>query len=142
MDNATILQALNEGKPVSTEELIMLRSKGMHEIRFELILRLIHRGEALITISVYWEDEHEFMLKPHVEDKLRKLVFGRGKRVISEFPDMWLLCYPHDAKIKNIVDKALDRMVSEALNKLAAGANPISPRTGDFDRPDEVPRHG
>ena len=145
MDNATILRALNEGKPVPAEDLITLRSKGMHEIRFELILGLIHRGEALITISVYWEDEHEFMLKPYVEDKSRKLIFGRGKRVTAEFPDMWLLRYPHDAKIKNIVDRMIEKMVSEALNRLAAEAariNPVPPKPGNFDQSDKVPPYG
>jgi len=127
MNESEILQALKEGKPVRSEDLITLRSRAMHEIRFELILRLMHRGESLTTISVYWEDEHEFMLTPHVENKIRKLVFGRAVRRCVEFPDLWLLCYLHDAAITDIVNRELDRIADAAVGKTAAESGQAKP---------------
>lgn len=120
MTEAEIIQALKDGKPVRAEDLIPLRSKAMHEIRFELILRLMRRGESLTAISAYWEDEHEFMLSPHVENKNRKLVFGKPPSTSVEFPDLWLLCYMHDAAIRNRVNLELDRIVDAATGKTAA----------------------
>jgi hypothetical protein len=64
------------------------------------------------TLSIYWEKGTEFMLKPQVEDVLRRLVIGRRKHVAGEFADLWLLCYPDDSEIKHLVEREIDLMVA------------------------------
>jgi hypothetical protein len=71
------------------------------------------------TLSIYWEQGTEFMLKRELEDTRRKLVLGRRKHVSGTFPDLWLLCYPDDQEIKQSVEQELDRMV-EKVRELGA----------------------
>ena len=103
--------ALRSGKPLASHRIVQLRSMGMHSIRFEFVVRLLRSGLKVDTLSIYWEQGTEFMLKREVEDAKRRLILGRRKRVIGEFPDLWLLCYPEDEEIKGLVEKELDTMV-------------------------------
>jgi len=86
---------------------------GMHSIRFEFVVRLLRSGLKVDTLSIYWEHGNEFMLKREVEDNRRRLVLGRRMRIHGEFPDLWLLCYPDDEEIKQLVEQELDGMVEK-----------------------------
>ena len=94
------------------QKLIELRSKGMHTVRFEFIVRLLRLNTQIITLSIYWEDGREFMQIPTVQNERRKLVYASAPRVSGHFDDMALLCYAHDPEAKSKVDAELDRMVA------------------------------
>jgi hypothetical protein len=57
------------------------------------------------------------MLKPSVESLARRLVLGRKKHVSGEFADLWLLCYPEDGEVRQLVEREIDRMVERASEK-------------------------
>lgn len=105
------ITALQQGAPLPPQKLIELRSKGMHTVRFEFIVRLLRLNTQIITLSICWEDGREFMQIPSVQNVERKLVYASEPRVHGLFEDMALLCYPHDPAAKIKVDAELDRMV-------------------------------
>ncbi len=111
MSDMETITALKQGAPLPPQKLIELRSKGMHTVRFEFIVRLLRLNTQIITLSIYWEDGREFMQIPAVQNVERKLVYASEPRVHGLFDDMSLLCYPHDAVAKAKVDAELDRMV-------------------------------
>jgi len=104
--------ALKRGMPLPPQRLIELRSKGMHTVRFEFIVRLLRLNTQIITLSIYWEDGREFMQIPAVQNVQRKLVYASVPRVHGLFDDRALLCYAHDADAKSRIDTELDRMVA------------------------------
>lgn len=91
----------------------------MEVIRGEFMRRLLRACPTVDTLSIYWERAPEFVLTGQVQDVARKLVFGRRYRVTGEFKDLWLLCYPEDDEIKQLVEREIDRMVG-AVAALAA----------------------
>jgi len=107
------IQALRAGAPLPAHRIIPLRSKGMHAIRFEFVVRLLRTNLTVDTLTIYWDGGHDFLLKQTVEDARRRLVLGRKNAVYGEFPDLWLLCYPEDEEIKQLVDKELERMIEQ-----------------------------
>jgi hypothetical protein len=113
------LDALRRKQPVPGHRVVQLRAMGMHSIRFEFVVRLLRSGLKVDTLSIYWENGTEFMLKRELEEARRKLVLGRRKHVTGTFPDLWLLCYPDDLEIKKSVEQELDRMV-EKVRELGA----------------------
>jgi hypothetical protein len=104
--------ALRAGKPLPEHRITDLRSTGMHAIRSEFISRLLRSSVKPDTMTIYWEHGKEFLLDREVKDVSRTLAFGGRKRVTGAFPDVWLLCYPDDAEIKQLVELELDRMVA------------------------------
>lgn len=86
---------------------------GMHSIRFEFVVRLLRSSLKVDTLSIYWEQGTDFMLKPNVESAMRRLVLGRRKHVSGEFADLWLLCYPDDEETRQRVEQEIDRMVEQ-----------------------------
>lgn len=106
------IAALKQGAPLPAQKLVELRSKGMHTVRFEFIVRLLRLNTQIITLSIYWEDGREFMQIPSVQNIPRKLVYASEPRVSGHFDDMDLLCYPLDPSAKQKVDAELDRMVT------------------------------
>ncbi|MCE2999367.1 MAG: hypothetical protein ACK59Y_01865 [Betaproteobacteria bacterium] len=96
---------------MTPQRLIEMRSKGMHTVRFEFIVRLLRLNTQIITLSIYWEDGREFMQVPTVQNTQRKLVYASEPRVAGLFDDLSLLCYPLDPDAKTRVDAELDRMV-------------------------------
>ena len=46
-----------------------------------------------------------------MEEEKRRLVLGRINAVYGEFPDLWLLCYPEDEEIKQLVEAEIERMI-------------------------------
>jgi hypothetical protein len=113
------IQALRAGEPLAAQRIIPLRSKGMHAIRFELVVRLLRTGLAVDTLSIYWERGHEFLLKQSVENARRRLVLGRGSHIAGEFPDLWLLCYPEDEEIKRLVEQEIEGMIQRVPDRAA-----------------------
>jgi hypothetical protein len=107
------IRALKAGEPLPSHRVVQLRSLGMHSIRFEFVVRLLRSSLKVDTLSIYWEQGNEFMLKPDVESAMRRLVFGRRKHVSGEFADLWLLCYPEDEEIRMRVEQEIDRMVEQ-----------------------------
>ena len=107
------IEALRAGKPLPAHRIIPLRSKGMHSIRFEFVVRLLRTSLTVDTLSIYWERGHEFLLKQVVENEKRRLVLGRVNAVYGEFPDLWLLCYPEDDEIKRLVEQEIERMIAQ-----------------------------
>jgi hypothetical protein len=106
------ISALKAGEPLPSHRVVQLRSMGMHTVRFEFVVRLLRSSIRVDTLSIYWEQGAEFMLRPQVEDVRRRLVIGRRKRVSGEFADLWLLCYPDDAEVKQLVEREIDLMVA------------------------------
>lgn len=105
------ISALRAGERLPSHRVVQLRSMGMHSIRFEFVVRLLRSSLRVDTLSIYWEQGNDFMLKPDVENTQRRLVLGRRKHVSGEFEDIWLLCYPDDAEIRQLVEREIDRMV-------------------------------
>jgi hypothetical protein len=116
------ISALKAGERLPSHRVVQLRSMGMHSIRFEFVVRLLRSSHRVDTLSIYWEQGTDFMLKPDVENARRRLVLGRRKHASGEFEDLWLLCYPDDAEVRRRVEQEIDRMVEQAS---AQGA-PIS----------------
>jgi len=106
------ITALKHGAPMPSQKLVELRSKGMHTVRFEFIVRLLRLNTQIITLSIYWEDGREFVQIPAVQNVQRKLVYASEPRVSGFFDDISLLCYPLDPEAKAKVDAELDRMVA------------------------------
>ena len=106
------ITALKQGTPLAPQKLIEMRSKGMHTVRFEFIVRLLRLNTQIITLSIYWEDGREFMQIPASQNVQRKLVYASEPRVSGFFDDISLLCYPLDPDAKAKVDAELDRMVA------------------------------
>lgn len=107
------IKALKTGESVPSHRVVQLRSMGMHSIRFEFVVRLLRSGLKVDTLTIYWENGTEFMLKREVEKLRRRLVLGRRRRVSGEFSDLALLCYPDDEETKQEVERELDRMVEK-----------------------------
>jgi len=108
------IRALKAGETMPSHRVVQLRSLGMHSIRFEFVVRLLRSSLRVDTLSIYWEQGTEFMLKRDVESVPRRLVLGRGKHVSGEFADIWLLCYPDDEEVRQLVEQEIDRMVEMA----------------------------
>ncbi|MGH8621011.1 MAG: hypothetical protein ACREUB_00280 [Burkholderiales bacterium] len=108
------IRALKAGEPLPSHRVVQLRSTGMHSIRFEFVVRLLRSSLRVDTLSIYWEQGTEFMLRREVESVPRRLVLGRRKHVSGEFADLWLLCYPDDEEVKQLVEREIDRMVETA----------------------------
>jgi hypothetical protein len=108
------IKALKSGGALPAHRIVQLRSMGMHSIRFEFVVRLLRSGLKVDTLSIYWENGTEFMLRREVESVARRLVLGRRRRVAGDFRDEWLLCYPDDTETREAVDEVLDRMVQSA----------------------------
>jgi hypothetical protein len=111
------IRALKAGEPLPSHRVVQLRSMGMHSIRFEFVVRLLRSSLRVDTLSIYWEQGTEFMLRRDVESVPRRLVLGRRKHVSGEFADLWLLCYPDDEEVKQLVEREIDRMVESAGGK-------------------------
>jgi hypothetical protein len=107
------IEALRSGAQLPAHRIIPLRSKGMHAVRFEFVVRLLRTSFTVDTLSIYWERGHEFLLKQTVEEEKRRLVLGRMNSVYGEFPDRWLLCYPDDEETKRLVEQEIDRMIAQ-----------------------------
>ena len=116
------IEALRKGARLPAHRIIPLRSKGMHSIRFEFVVRLLRTSMTVDTLSIYWERGHEFLLKQVVEDEKRRLVLGRVNAVYGEFPDLWLLCYPEDEEIKRLVEAEIERMIAQVRAQQDAAA--------------------
>lgn len=116
------ISALKAGERLPSHRVVQLRSMGMHSIRFEFVVRLLRSSRRVDTLSIYWEQGTDFMLRPDVEKAQRRLVLGRRKHVSGEFEDLWLLCYPDDAEIRQLVEREIDRMVE----RVSAQGAPIS----------------
>jgi hypothetical protein len=104
--------ALRRGTPLAPQRLIEMRSKGMHTVRFEFIVRLLRLNTQVITLSIFWEDGREFMQIPTIQNMPRRLIYASAPRLVGLFDDLSLLCYPLDPEVKTRVDAELDRMIS------------------------------
>jgi hypothetical protein len=113
------VMALRGQQPLPAHRVIQLRSNGMHAVRMEFVIRLLRAALKVDTLSIYWERAHEFMLRREVEDVERRLIFGRRRRVIGNFRDLWILCYPDDAELRQSVESEIDRMVEEVRHILS-----------------------
>ena len=103
--------ALRAGHPLPEHRITDLRSTGMHAIRSEFITRLLRSGSKPDTLTIYWEHGNEFLLDRELRNVSRKLAFGGRKRITGEFLDLWLLCYPDDDEIRQLVELELHRMI-------------------------------
>jgi hypothetical protein len=106
------ITALKTGGLLPAHRIVQLRSMGMHSIRFEFVVRLLRSGLKVDTLSIYWENGTEFMLRREVENVRRRLVLGRRKRVVGDFLDLWLLCYPDDEETRQSVEGVIESMVN------------------------------
>ena len=102
---------LQAGKPLPEHRITHLRLTGMQAIRSEFFTRLLRSGSKPDTLTIYWDHGNEFLSEREVGNVLRKLTFGGRNRVTGEFLDLWLLCYPDDSEIRQLVEYELDRMV-------------------------------
>jgi len=118
------LRALNERGRLSPHRMAELRSSGMHAIRFELIVRLLHTGVREDSLSIFWDHSPQSLVEAPFGEARWRLVLGRGIRNAVEFPDLWVLCYPNDAEIRRAVDAALDQTVERARHRNPAPERP------------------
>jgi hypothetical protein len=107
------ITALLAGEPLPAHRIVQLRSKAMHALRFEFIVRLLRSGVTVDTLTIYWDRGYEFMQRREVDEARCRLTLGRKRPVSGEFPDIWLLCYPDDAEIKQLAELEIDRMVGQ-----------------------------
>jgi len=107
---------LGRGSPLPHKKLMELRFKGMQAVRFEFIVRLMQLKIEIYTLSIYWEDGHNFMRLPALQNGICKLVYASAASVSGEFGDISLLRYPHDPRVKAELDAELDRMVASIGN--------------------------
>ena len=104
------ITALQSGESLPAERVIELRSAGMAAVRSEFIQRLLRASASVETLLIYWEHGHQAVFIGQPEAVARKLVCGHRNRVVGEFPDLWLLCYPDDSEVKQSVEREIDRM--------------------------------
>ena len=121
MSDAEVITTLKSGIALPPLKLIELRSKAMHTVRFEFIVRLLRLDTQIITLSIYWEDGREFVQVPVVQNVQRKLVYASAPRVSGLFDDLALLCYPYDPDSKVHVEAELDRMVNMIWQQASKG---------------------
>ncbi len=120
MSETDIITALKSGIPVPAQRVMELRSKGMHDIRFELVHQLLRSGVWVNTISVYWEGQQEFLKQPMLHDTDRKLVVRQRTPVAGLFKDLWLIGYSEDAEIRRLVDAEIARMLEGVVAQSSA----------------------
>lgn len=99
---------------LSPREIGDLRSKCLHAIRFQLVVRLLHAGLREDTLSIFWDNSPQSLVEKPVGEAGWRLVLGRGSRIEVELPDPWVLGYPDDAEARQLVEAALDEMVEKA----------------------------
>lgn len=107
------LGALNASGQLSPQRIAALRSTGMHAIRFQLVVRLLHAGLREDTVSIFWDHNPRALLDEPFGKAKWRIVLGRGSRNATVLPDLWVLCYPDDAGIRQSVEAALDQMVEK-----------------------------
>lgn len=112
MGDADAIAALKRGESLPGAKIIELRSKGMHDVRFEVLHRLLRTGVSLNTLSLYWDAGTEFHKSPVVENVDRKLIIRHDGIVTGRFSDLWLLCYADDAEIRQLAQEEISRMIA------------------------------
>jgi hypothetical protein len=118
------LEALNARGQLPRQRIAELRSTGMHAIRFQLVVRLLHGGLREDTVSIFWDHSPQSLVEAPFGEAKWRLVLGRGSRNTVEVPDLWVLCYPDDPEIRRSVDAALDRIVERARRQNPGGERP------------------
>lgn len=113
------IAAAHAVESLSAERVKELRSLGMEVVLGIFMRRLLRACPTVDTLSIYWERAPEFMSTGQVQNVARKLVFGRRYRVAGEFMDLWLLLYPEEGEIKQLVEREIDRMVSAVAALIA-----------------------
>jgi len=108
------LGALNASGQLSPRRIAELRSTGMHAIRFQLVVRLLHAGLREDTLSIFWDHNPRSLVEKPLGEGTWRLVLGRGSRTTVDLPDLWVVCYPDDAETRQSVQAALDRTVEKA----------------------------
>ena len=99
---------------LSPHEIADSRSRCMHAIRFQLVVRLLHAGLREDTLSIFWDHSPQSLVEKPLGEARWRLVLGRGSRIEVELPDPWLLGYPDDAEARQSVEAALDEVVEKA----------------------------
>ncbi|MCL6644606.1 MAG: hypothetical protein K6U88_06420 [Dehalococcoidia bacterium] len=107
------IRGLRAGKSLPAHRVVELRSKAMHAIRTEFVVRMLRAHRSVDTLTVHWEGARQAMLSGQVEERPWRLVCGRGGRVSGEFQDLWLLCYPEDEEVRTLIEDQIERMVAE-----------------------------
>lgn len=105
---------LNACAELSPHEVADLRSKRMHDIRFRLVVRLLHAGLREDTLTIFWDHNLQALAEWPLGEARWRLVLGRGSRIEVDLPDPWVLGYPEDAEARQLVEAALDEMVEKA----------------------------
>src|SRR5918996_251820 len=82
---------------LSPRQIARLRSTGMHAIRFQLVVRLLHAGLREDTLSIFWDHGPQSLVEKPLGEAKWRLILGRGSRIAAELPDSWVLGYPDDA---------------------------------------------
>lgn len=139
------LRALKARGQLSPRRIAELRSTGMHAIRFQLVVRLLHAGLREDTLSIFWDHSPRTLVEAPLGEGKWRLVLGRGSRTAVDFPDLWVLCYPDDVETRQSVEAALDEMVEKARCldpedlrqrlRLGTAAKAVQPVRGASPRP-------
>lgn len=98
------------------------RTKGFSAIRREFLRRLktytAVRPDS--SLALRWRGVAGHANARTVVDAIYELVLKGGPSGISgSFPDLWVICYPDDAQIKEYVEDELSRMCQAALDSPA-----------------------
>lgn len=118
------LRSLSARGQLSPQRTADLRATGMHAIRFELVVRLLHAGLREDTLSIFWDHSPRSLVETPFGEAKWRLVLGRGSRNAVELPDLWVLCYPDDAESRRAIEAALDQMIARARSQDPDGVRP------------------
>jgi len=120
-DELELVRRIKLGMPVKGPKILERRTKGLAAIRQHFLARLVHftGTRPASSLVVRWRELGERANSRGVVDESFELVLRGGKDPISgTFPDLWIVCYPDDAQIRQHVEAEMDRMCAQALQRL------------------------
>jgi hypothetical protein len=111
------------GLPVPGAKIVERRGKGLQAIRRYLLacLRQIDSEKLDSSLVVRWTRQAEWFNSRTVldEDFELDLVWG-ADQFTTEFPDLWILCYPDDRQINQKVEDQIKQLCQEIATSTAS----------------------
>lgn len=120
-DELEVVRRIKLGMPVESPKILERRTRGLSAIRQHFLARVMHFTgmRPASSLVVRWRRLGELANSRAVVDESFELVLRGGKDPITGmFPDLWIVCYPDDAQIRQHVEAEMDRMCAQALQRL------------------------
>ncbi len=104
------------GLKVSGAKILERRTRGLALIRRQLIAMLVrdtaYRGDS--SLAFRWRGLGKLSNSRTLTDAAFDLVMhGGANEIKGRFPDLWVLCYPADAEVKDKVETELANMCDQ-----------------------------